>query len=246
MPRLNLGSILEDQGHSDEALKEYARALQLDDGLARVHMAVGRILLAKKDYPDAINELKKAADLMPANPMIHELHARALNASGKIDEAVGEFRQAATLDPKNLQVRIELAAALEKKGDWAAAIQEYRSVALADASIDLRSKVGRTDDRDPQREYKEAQQRLADHVAALKSSGKTAEAADLQSRISAMQAAPNLSEQLDAAMRDAMSAARERRYDEAVQDLKHAVELAEKIRHTTSGCSQLSTTLGKH
>jgi tetratricopeptide (TPR) repeat protein len=167
---------------------------------------------------------------MPADPRIHEFYGKALNASGKIDEAIGEFRQAATLDPKNLQVRIELAAALENKGDWAAAIQEYRSVALADASIDLRNKVGRTDDRDPQREYKEAQQRLADHIAALKSSGKSVEAADLQSRISAMQAAPGLSEQLDAAISDGRTAARERRIDEAIADFKRAVELAEKIQ----------------
>ena len=230
MPRLNLGSMLEDQGHADEALKEYARALQLDDNLAMAHMGVGRILLAKKDYPDATRELKRAIDLMPADPRIHEFCGKALYASGKIDEAIGEFRQAATLDPKNLQMKIALAAALEKKGDWAAAIAEYRSAALADASIDLRGKTGRSDDRDPQREYADAKKRVADHEAALKAGGKASEAAALEAQIAATNAAPNLSEQLDAAIRDGLAAARERRYDEAVRDIKHAVEIGERMQ----------------
>jgi tetratricopeptide (TPR) repeat protein len=230
MPHYNLGAILDEQKKYDEALKEYARALQMNDGLAFAHEGVGKILLSKNALPEAVGELQKAADLMPAEPTFHSLYGKALEASGRTDDAIREFQQAATLDPKNLQMKITLAAALEKKGDWAAAIAEYRTAALADASIDFRTKTGRTDDRDPQQEYADAQKRLADHVAALKAAGKASEAVALEARIAAANATPNLSEQLDAAMRDGLAAARERRYDEALRDIKRAVELGEKMQ----------------
>jgi tetratricopeptide (TPR) repeat protein len=194
---VNMGILYIAKSDWDNAIASFQKAVRLNtDNLAMAHMGVGRILLAKKDYPDATRELKRAIDLMPADPRIHEFCGKALYASGKIDEAIGEFRQAATLDPKNLQMKIALAAALEKKGDWAAAIAEYRSAALADASIDLRGKTGRSDDRDPQREYADAKKRVADHEAALKAGGKASEAAALEAQIAATNAAPNLSEQL--------------------------------------------------
>jgi tetratricopeptide (TPR) repeat protein len=71
---------------------------------------------------------------------------------------------------------------------------------------------------------------VADHEAALKAGGKASEAAALEAQIAATNAAPNLSEQLDAAIRDGLAAARERRYDEAVRDIKHAVEIGEKMQ----------------
>ena len=229
-PHVGLGGIREEQKNYEAALQEYRRAEKLDDTSVDAHRGAGRILLTKKDYPGAIEELKRAENLKPSDAGLHDLLGQAFEESGNIGAAANEFGQSVELDPRQIQVRIKLAAALEKKGDWAAAIAEYRKAALADASIDLRGKTGRTSDRDAQREYKEAQQRLNDHLSTLRATGKSAEASSLETRIHSVEAAPSLSEKLDANLQAGLAAVRERHFDEALGDFKEAVELAEKIQ----------------
>jgi tetratricopeptide (TPR) repeat protein len=147
-----------------------------------------------------------------------------------MDGAISEFRQSLSLSPTQIQVMLRMAFALEKKGEWAGAIDQYRKASQADASIDLRGKVIRGDDRNPQREYQDAQQRLHAHVAALKAAGKSSEATDLATRIHAMEAAPGLSQQIDAAIQAGEADNQQRRFDEAILNFKHAVELADKLQ----------------
>ena len=123
---------------------------------------------------------------------------------------------------------MELAEALEKKGDWAESVEEYHKAALLDASADYRTKITRMDAANPQIEYKKAQERLRLHIAALKSGGKSAEAVALEARVHNMEAAPNLSEKVDAAMQAGVQANRQRHFDEALKHFQEAVELAEK------------------
>ena len=93
-----------------------------------------------------------------------------------------------------------MAKALEGKGDWAAAMDEYKQAANADAAIDLRGKVVRLDEREPQREYKDAQSRLNQVLAGMRAAGKTSEAAQLQASVQAKDAAQTLSQKIDAAL----------------------------------------------
>ncbi|HEY2353089.1 MAG TPA: tetratricopeptide repeat protein [Candidatus Acidoferrum sp.] len=229
-PHLRLGYIFEDQKHDDEAMKEYAIALNLDESSADARKELGRLLLNKKDNSGAVAQLKQAADLQPADATIHELYAKALGASGRNDEAIGEFKQSISLDPTQVQIRIELAAALEKKGDWVAAIDEYRHAALADASVNFEGKIIRSTDRDPQREFKDAQQRLDAHLAALKSAGKSQEAASIESRIKSGRGTDSLSDQVDAAIQAGTEADKQRNYDEGLRDYQKAVDLANQLQ----------------
>jgi Flp pilus assembly protein TadD len=228
-PHIGLGSLREDEKKYDQALDEYRMAEKLDPTLLDAHVRVGRVLLAKNDVASAAAEFKIAEYLAPADWHVHELYAQTLAASGKQDDAIGELRQATSLDPSNLQVKLEFAAALEKNGDWSAAIDEYHKAALADASIDRRNKVFRTSDLKPPDEYKKAQERLNEHIAALKSTGKAAEAAQLEAQIHTLEAAPSLSQKLDQAMAAGAQANAQRNFDEAARQYKEAVELAEQV-----------------
>jgi tetratricopeptide (TPR) repeat protein len=124
---------------------------------------------------------------------------------------------------------IELAEALEKKGEWAESVEEYHQAALLDASADYRTKITRMDAPNPEIEYRKAQERFRLHVTALKSSGKPAEAAALEARIRNMEAAPNLSEKIDAALQAGAQANQQRHFDEALKHFQEAVQLAEKM-----------------
>ena len=229
-PHVNLGAILEEQKQDDEALKEYALALKLDNSNGNAHKAMGRVLLRKKEVPQAIAELKQAAELNPADASIHDFYGKAMEASGDSNGAISEFKQAVLLEPKQIQYILELASAMEKKGDWAAAMDEYGRAAGEDASIDPRGRIRRRDDRDPQRDYKDVQERLAAHIVALKSAGKSSEAAELEARIHSKQGAAGLSEQVEAAMRAGAEEDKLRHYDEALRHYQEAVQAAEKLQ----------------
>jgi tetratricopeptide (TPR) repeat protein len=229
-PHYNLGEIFEEQHHDDDALKEYSTAMQLDETNGDARKGLGRILIRKKDYSRAADEMKKASALMIGDPDIHEIYGEALEDLGNLDAAIGEFRQAASLDPSRLQTVIELAAALEQRGDWVGALDEYHRAATADASIDLRSKMMRVDDRDPQREYTEAKKRFDAHLAALRSGGKSSDAAALETQVAALDSRQGVSAQIDSAMQSGVSATRRRHFTEARQYFQKAIDLEDQLK----------------
>jgi tetratricopeptide (TPR) repeat protein len=230
MPHANLGDVFDEKKSYDEALAQYSKAKEMDPTLIDSYRGAGRVLMKKGDFAGAVSWLQQGENVAPADANIHDLYGQALEGAGNLDPAIGEFRQSLALGAKQMQVMLRLAAALERKGDWAAAIEEYRHAALADSGVEFRDRIRRGDDRDPQREYKDAQKRLDDHLAALKAAGQTREADDLARRVDATEASSGISDQLNAAMRDGWAADQKRNFDEARRDFKTAVDLAEKIQ----------------
>jgi tetratricopeptide (TPR) repeat protein len=227
---VGLGGILEERNDYDGAIRELQEAEKLDPTISEAYRSEGRVEIKQQNYAAAISQLAQAEQLAPADPNIHDLYGQALVGLNKPDAAIAEFQQSLALQPNQIQVMLRLACAFEKKGDWVAAIGEYRKAAGTDASIDLRGKITRSDELDPQKQYKAAQDRLAEHLAALRASGKASEASAIESGIRSAQSNASISDQLDAAMRAGSDADRSRHFQEAIQDYQHAVDLADKIQ----------------
>lgn len=227
---VGMGDIREKQGKYDEAVSEFEQAERLDPTNIDAYRGAGRVLIAKQDCGTAIRQMELAENLRPGEPDVHAMYGQALVGAGKMDAAIAEFKEALALDPKQIQRMIDLADAYEKSGDWVLAIAEYRRASLADSSIDFRGKVIRSDDRDPQKEYEKAQQRLNDHLTALAAAGKSEEVGRIKSAIRSTQAGAALSEQLDAAIQQGLAAAKAQHPDEAIPNFQKAVELAEKMQ----------------
>src|SRR2546426_9439515 len=76
------------------------KALQLDDGLADAHGALGWVRWAYDwDWPGAENEFRRAIQLNPSHAMCHGIYARYLDSMGRFEEAIREHRIARELDP---------------------------------------------------------------------------------------------------------------------------------------------------
>jgi tetratricopeptide (TPR) repeat protein len=222
-----IGLALEAQKKYDEALREYRKAEQLDSNFADAYTDAGRILLQKKDFPGAISELKRAEELDPTSWGNHGLRGRALEGSGDRDSAIAEYKEALSIAPKELQARLDLALALEKKGDWIAALANYRQAALDEPP----PKMGIPQIRfDAEHKHQSAQQRFQQHLADLRSSGKSSEAAALEAQLHASEATPNLDEKFHAAMQSSVQAMGEKRLNDAETSAKQAIEFAEKIQ----------------
>lgn len=228
-PHLGIGDIRQQQKKYDEAIAEYRQAMQLDPTLVGPWLGTGRSLLKQQKYSEAAAELKEGEMARPESPDIHDVRAQALAGSGDFAGAIGEFQAALQLKPKQIQVMLRLASALEKHGDWTASLNEYREASLIDSAIDLRTKVMRSDELDPQKEYASAKERWNDHLAALKAAGKSSDATALQTQLTASRSSASLSDQVDAALQSGWSAIRRRDRQGAVSQYKLAVELAEKL-----------------
>jgi len=227
-PHMGLGGTKEATEFYDAALSEYREAQKLDDTFAPAHLAAGRVLLLKNDFRAAIDELKQAEDLDPTDWNSHDLRGQALAVSGDRDAAIAEFKEALSLAPKEPQARLDLAAALEKKGDWPAALDQYRQAALDQPAP--KASVVEVRFFDAQNQYKNAQDRFKEHLAALKASGKSSEAADLEARLHARESAPNLDDKFHLAMQAGMQATKEKRFNDAETSIKEAVGISEKLQ----------------
>lgn len=215
---VGLGGLLEEQKDYDRSLEEYRRAEKLDEASINAFEGAGRVLIAKKDFSGAVEELKRDEYLNPSNATIHDLYGQALEGLGNTSGAIAEFKQAIALDPKQDQIRLELAAALEKNDNWVEAINQYHQAAMANPRPET------------QEQYKSAQARFNQHMAALRASGKSAEAATLGSSLHASKVDPGISEELDAIMEAGLQAMIAGHFDEAEVNYKQAVELAEKLQ----------------
>lgn len=230
MPHVGIGSVHEQKKDYETAMKEYLEAERLDPSNMPAYRGAGRVLLARGDASGAIKQLQVAVNLNPGGSDVHDLYGKALESTGKFDQAIEEFKESVALDPKQVQTVIDLGEAYEKKGDWPSALREYRNASLADASVDLRGKIKRSDERDPEQEYKNAQQRFQDHLTALKARGKTSESAALQSQVQATQGSSTVSQKLDAAIQEGMAEARASHFELALGHFKDAVRLAQELQ----------------
>ncbi len=230
-PHRDLAAMREKAKNYDAALQELRIAEKLGEDEPGTHKDLGRVMLEKKDVSEAIGELKQAEALAPADWEVHDLYAQALEADGELDPAIAEYRQAVSLDPTQFQAISALGGALEKKGDWVAALQQDRHAALIEAGANTHHPSGESFffSTESQKQYKAAQVRFEEHLRAMKAAGKSAEAAELQERMQAMDAAPEISEKMQLLLRTGDQAAAEKRYDDARKSYKEAVSLAQQL-----------------
>jgi TolB-like protein/Flp pilus assembly protein TadD len=81
------------------------RALEIDEGLAEAHTALGWVRWAYEwDWPGAERELSRAIELDPSSAVAHGRYASYLVTMGRFDEGVAEGKKAQDLDPLEQRV----------------------------------------------------------------------------------------------------------------------------------------------
>jgi serine/threonine protein kinase/tetratricopeptide (TPR) repeat protein len=96
---LDLGIRYSGRGDSNQAIKEYSRALELDPGYGPVLNQLGYAYLDTGEYAKAVEHLQKYAALSPdeANPL--DSLAEAYFRWGRLDEAVAKYKDALKIKP---------------------------------------------------------------------------------------------------------------------------------------------------
>jgi tetratricopeptide (TPR) repeat protein len=128
----NLGLVAMNQGDLDAAVRCYARAGELEPGLALVPDNWGVALARQGHFAEAVACHEKALALDPDSPRALNNLGVALAWAGRWDEALAAFGRAVQLDPGGAAYRANLAWALRRTGDEAAAAAEYAAVCHTD------------------------------------------------------------------------------------------------------------------
>ena len=120
-----VGDVQHDLGNLDAAERSFRRALELDPSNDETHFGLGRLALARRDWPVAVEHLKEAARLDPSPPGRRFELARALVRVDRMAEAEAVVRDAVAHDPTDAWSSYLLGRMLYQREDWRGAHEAF-------------------------------------------------------------------------------------------------------------------------
>jgi tetratricopeptide (TPR) repeat protein len=125
----NLGVTLMERGRTEEALRHFQAAVDIQPQSADALNNIGILLAGRGRLDDAIGEFRRALRYKPDDVDGHNNLATALRLQGRIAEAVGHWREVIRLQPNNLTAVNRLA--------WASATAAEPSVRNGAEAVEL-------------------------------------------------------------------------------------------------------------
>ncbi len=129
---LQANGVLDPKEAHPKAKAAAQKALELDEGLAEAHVALGLIKMDEWDWAGAEHEFNRATEL---NPNLAEAHLRYsvyLTNVGRHTEALAEIKRAQELDPLRIVLRDQEGAALYFARRYDEAVQQLQNVIKLD------------------------------------------------------------------------------------------------------------------
>lgn len=111
---------------SEDAQREYTKAIELDSKLAAAYLNLG-LLHLDRDPATAIPPLSKATQLLPGEARPRFLLGLAYERTGNAKAAIESYAAARDLDGKNFDIRFSLGRVLLASGRSAEAEAEFRA-----------------------------------------------------------------------------------------------------------------------
>jgi len=121
----SMGEVLRAEGHYEEALVEYRKALAINPRYLAGLLNYGAVLGMLGRSGEALPPLRMAARIQPDDPDIHCALGLALAFQGYLKEAQEQFEVAILLNPDNVNAHLELGKTLGNLGRLDDAIAEF-------------------------------------------------------------------------------------------------------------------------
>ena len=139
----SLGRLLLDRGKTDDAKREFARAIELEPKLAGVRLDFASALIKSGDAAGAADQLTTAIAQGEVNSLAYALLGLACERLGKIDEAFSDYSRAIEMDPNSATAREGRARLFEGRGEVSKAIDDYTAAYRAVGAPDLALRLAR-------------------------------------------------------------------------------------------------------
>ncbi len=128
----NLGILRKKQGRLDDAIGEFARAVERNPSFADALYNLGNAHRARGEYEIAAGFLRRAVGANPAHADAMAALGQTWSAAGQHAEAATVLRKAVEMRPEDAQLRCELAGAFEGMKEFADAAVSYRAALAID------------------------------------------------------------------------------------------------------------------
>jgi tetratricopeptide (TPR) repeat protein len=120
-----LGRTYQAKGETDEAMKAYARAIEINDLDAWSMNNLGLLLLDTQQFDEAVTWFTKAVDVRPSVPSFHNNLGMALEHTGRFRAAATAYSDALAADPSYAKAKKNLAR-----------VEKVRTVEGAEPEVD--------------------------------------------------------------------------------------------------------------
>ncbi len=111
------GEAAASRGARDQALAQFAKAIEINPRFVRAHMGMGDIYRVDGDYGKAERAYGKAAELEPANFDAQYSHGLMLHVLNRVTDAVSAYLRALRIRPDDFQANLNLATAYYQLGE---------------------------------------------------------------------------------------------------------------------------------
>ena len=143
MAHNNLGTILESEGHIEQAISHYEEALRLKPDHAEAHNNLGNTFHKSGRTDAAIHEYREAIRFKPDYATAYGNLGTTLGAKGRNDEAIRQFQEAIRLNPLDGLAHYNFGIVLFKNNQADDAIKELQdAVRLLPDYVNARINLG--------------------------------------------------------------------------------------------------------
>src|SRR5213596_1778638 len=126
MAHNNLGIVLFQNGHIDEAVSHYRTTLNLQPDFWDADYNLGTALFKKGEVDEAIANCTRAVTIAPNDPDAQVALGNSLAQKERVDDAIVHYKKALAMRPDYFIARYTLSRALLQKGEIDAAIVQSR------------------------------------------------------------------------------------------------------------------------
>jgi tetratricopeptide (TPR) repeat protein len=122
----NLGYALDEEGQTDEAIRQYQEALRIRPDYSLAHNNLGVARIKKGQIDEAIRQFQETLRLKPDHAEAHNNLGNALLMKGQTDGAIRHFEETLRLEPDDAMAHYNLSIAFDKIGQIDEAIRQYQ------------------------------------------------------------------------------------------------------------------------
>jgi len=128
----NLGVVLDNDGQTSDAIKQYGESLRLNPVQSRPHNNLGTAFIQLGRMPDAIEQYEEALKIDPEYAEAYYNLGSAFILSNRLSEAITQFEKALEIDPNFVNAHNNLGSTLLKLGRISEAIDQYKQALAID------------------------------------------------------------------------------------------------------------------
>ena len=121
----NLGTVYNEQGRYDWAIRNFGRAIELNPRHAEAYNNRGAAYHSKGDYDQAIRDLTKAIDLNPSYARAYHNRGIVYGKQGRYDLAIRDSTKAIDLNPSYVEAYNSRGIRYGQKGESELAIRDF-------------------------------------------------------------------------------------------------------------------------